>query len=423
MARAVYINLDGLRRDHVTPELTPNLWAFKSRATWIPNYRSVFPSATRVVSSTFATGTLPARHGLEGNTMALVLDGRIKVFDAGHPEFLQQKRALTGKSLAEPTLAERLANTGGAIVFNNVSPGAAYAHDPDGFGYVYHRAGSFGPGRKPVADSAALAINLSPAGDRAMTDRFVGEALEGRKPALAVLWTGEPDHTQHECALGSPEHLAVLRSADANAGHVIAAVDRLRAKGEDVLLMIGSDHGHETVTGVVDIDVELVAAGLKKAEGSDEVAAISNGTSALVYVAPSAKTVIMDLGAFLARQTWAGKVVAADRLAEIGQSPARGIAFAVSMRSDVEPNEHGVRGRSLVAKPNFGKADRLGFGQHGGLGAYEQTPFLIVEGPGCNAGSEITAPASPVDLAPTILRHLGEPHGGLDGRALQLTAA
>lgn len=419
MRRAVYVNLDGLRRDHVTPELTPALWALKSRAAWYLAYRSVFPSATRVVSSTFATGTLPARHGLEGNTMALLIDGRIRVFDAGHPDFLQQKRALTGTSLAEPTMAERLASSGGVIVFNNVSPGAAYAHDPDGFGHVYHRAGSFGPGRKPVPDSDALKIDLDPEGDRAMTERFVSEVLAGRRPALAVLWTGEPDHAQHSMALGSPAHHAVLRTADANAGLVIAAVDRLRAKGEDILLVIGSDHGHETVTGVVDIDAELVAAGLKKAVGSDEVAAISNGTSALIYVAPGAASAIPDLAAFLARQSWAGEVVPAKRLARIGQSPARGIAFAVSMRSDREPNEHGVRGRSLVAKPNFGKADRLGFGQHGGLATFEQMPFLLIEGRGFKAATEIATAASPVDLAPTILAHLDEPRAGLDGRALQ----
>lgn len=423
MKRAVYVNLDGLRRDHVTPELTPNLWALKSRAAWCPAYRSVFPSATRVVSSTFATGTLPARHGLEGNTMALLIDGRIKVFDAGHPEFLQQKRALTGKSLAEPTLAERLQRNGGAIVFNNVSPGAAYAHDPDGFGYVYHRAGSFGPGRKPVADSDALKIDLTPEGDRTMTERFVDEVLAGRKPAFAVLWTGEPDHAQHTMALGSPEHLAVLRSSDANAGLVISAVDRLRAKGEDILLIIGSDHGHETVSGIIDIDAELVGAGLKKAAGSDEVAAISNGTSALIYVAPEARSSIPDLGAFLNRQEWAGQVVGADDLAGIGQSPSRGIAFAVSMRSDRQPNEYGVPGRSLAAKPNFGKPDRLGFGQHGGLSTFEQMPFLVVDGPGFGGGSTIDVAASPVDLAPTILRHLALPASGLDGRALQSGSA
>jgi len=39
---------------------------------------------------------------------------------------------------------------GGMILFSNVSPGAAYAHDPDGHGHVYHRAGSYAPGRKRI---------------------------------------------------------------------------------------------------------------------------------------------------------------------------------------------------------------------------------------------------------------------------------
>jgi hypothetical protein len=48
---------------------------------------------------------------------------------------------------AASSLAERLVTAGGSAVFSNVSPGAAYAHDPDGYGTVRHRAGSFGPGR------------------------------------------------------------------------------------------------------------------------------------------------------------------------------------------------------------------------------------------------------------------------------------
>ena len=106
----------------------------------------MFPSATRVVSASFATGCTPARHELQGNTLALLEDGRLVYHDAGHPDFLQHKRRVTGRSLAVPTLAERLAPHGGMIMFSNVSPGAAYAHDPDGHGHVYHRAGSFGAG-------------------------------------------------------------------------------------------------------------------------------------------------------------------------------------------------------------------------------------------------------------------------------------
>ena len=42
-------------------------------------------------------------------------------------------------------MAERLSGHGGMILFSNVSPGAAYAHDPDGYGYVYHRAARSAP--------------------------------------------------------------------------------------------------------------------------------------------------------------------------------------------------------------------------------------------------------------------------------------
>jgi hypothetical protein len=51
------------------------------------------------------------------------------------------------------------------ILFSNVSPGAAYAHDPDGYGFVYHRAGSFGPGRTPLDGARALKIAQDAAGD------------------------------------------------------------------------------------------------------------------------------------------------------------------------------------------------------------------------------------------------------------------
>jgi hypothetical protein len=99
----------------------------------------MFPSATRVVSASFATGCTPARHELAGNTLALLEDGRLVYHDAGRPDFLHYKGRVTGRSLGAPTLAERLAPCGGMTLFSNVSPGAAYAHDPDGYGFVYHR--------------------------------------------------------------------------------------------------------------------------------------------------------------------------------------------------------------------------------------------------------------------------------------------
>ncbi|MDR3495440.1 MAG: nucleotide pyrophosphatase, partial [Ancalomicrobiaceae bacterium] len=84
-----------------------------------------------------------------------------------------------------------------------------------------------------------------------------------------------------------------------------------------------------------------------------------------------------------------------------------------------EPNAEGIPGRSHAAKPLVGKSDRLGAGQHGGLGRHEQSPFLIADGDGFSPGDMVAAPTSIVDLAPTILTHLGLTPDGMDGRPLQ----
>ncbi|HUD58081.1 MAG TPA: alkaline phosphatase family protein [Acetobacteraceae bacterium] len=415
MRRVVVVILDGLRRDFVDHARTPRLVEFAGRAEQFPAYRTAFPSATRVVTATFATGCHPARHTLQGNSMALLENGRLLPYDAGLPDFLQHKRVVNGYSLAVPTLAERLAPHGGVIVYNNVSPGAAYAHDPDGYGHVYHRAGSFGP-RRVAADP--LNVTLDAAGDRAMTGRFIADALGVRRPALAVLWLGEPDHIQHNMPLGSAEHLAVLRAADGNAGMVIDAVERLRAAGDDILLIVGSDHGHETVSGLVDVEAELIAARLKASAQSDDVIAMSNGTSSLIYLHPDNERQRDRIGDFLASRAWAGRVIGAADLGSIGQAPHNGLAYAVSLQADASENEFGIPGRSLAATPRWGKPDRLGCGQHGGLGVFEQSPVLLIEGAGFTADARRADPVHVVDLAPTILQHLAVAASGMDGNAL-----
>jgi arylsulfatase A-like enzyme len=419
MRRAVVVTVDGLRRDMISSDTTPNLKNFERYSQRLADYRAVFPSCTRVVSASMATGCFPARHGLQGNSVALLEEGRLILQDAGHPDFLQHKRRVTGCSLAVPTLAQRVKDHGGAIIFSNVSPGAAYAHDPDGHGYVYHRAGSFGPGRKPVPDTEHLDVTLDVAGDRRMTERFISEVLDERRPAVAVVWFGEPDHMQHELALGSPEHRSVLAHADAHVGLVIEAVERLRASGDDVLLFVGSDHGHQTVEGVVDVEAELIAGGTKAAQASDDVLAVSNGTSVLIYLHPEHAGKVPKIRAFLQGCEWAGQIFGPDELGTVGQAADACLAFAVSMRANPKPNSFGIPGLSLAAKPAAGKADRLGCGQHGGLGQFEQSPFMLISGLGFEADTTRQEPTCVVDIAPTILRHLGLPYSGLDGRPLQ----
>ena len=165
--RVVVVVLDGLRRDMLRAGTTPALAAFADAATVFAAHRSVFPSATRVVSACFATGCVPARHGLLGNSVALMENGVLVRHDVGHPAFMDHLRALRGHSLAVPTMAERLARVGReAMIFSNVSPGAARAHDPDGHGWVLHRAWAHGPGlRQLEAEDAVSEVTLDAAGD------------------------------------------------------------------------------------------------------------------------------------------------------------------------------------------------------------------------------------------------------------------
>src|SRR5947199_1656607 len=97
------------------------------------------------------------------------------------PGFRDRLRRATGRTLRVPTLAERLQRDG-ALIMSNVSPGAAYFHDPDGFGSVYHRAGSYGPGGHALASGEQLDIALGAAGDATMTERFCA-ALSRPKPS------------------------------------------------------------------------------------------------------------------------------------------------------------------------------------------------------------------------------------------------
>lgn len=419
MRRVVVAVLDGLRRDLITEAHMPALTRFARRSQVFAAHRSMFPSATRVVSASFATGCTPARHELQGNTLALLEEGRLVYHDAGHPDFLQHKRRATGRSLAVPTLAERLSPHGGMVLFSNVSPGAAYAHDPDGHGHIYHRAGSFGPGRTPLDGAQALKIAQDAAGERAMVTRFIDEALVARRPPLAIVWMGEPDATQHLKPLGAPDHLAVLRQADANAGRVIEAVDRLRDKGDDVLLVLCSDHGHQTVSRVIDVEAELMAAGLKASRDSGDVVTPTSGTSTLVYVHPDHEVRTAEIGAFLSERDWVDRVIPTAELASVGQASHHALAFAVSLKSDEEPNAFGIPGRSFESRPVAGKATHLDCGQHGGLARYEQMPFLMIDGPGFTAGTTADTPTSPIDIAPTTLAHLQVPGEGMEGRALQ----
>ena len=413
--RAVLVVVDGLRGDHVNEALTPSLHRLATSARWYPGHRSVFPSATRVNSASLATGCFPGSHGLHGNVVALDEGDGLVPVPVGPATFRERLRRATGRTLRRPTLSERLREHGGAGSWLNSSPGAAHMQDPDGHGLLLHRSGSHRPGFEPVEGPEHLDVTYDAAGDRETTRRFCAALDAPGGFALHTLWICEPDHSQHLMELGSDEHRALLRGADANVADIAAAVGRMRDRGEAVLLVVCSDHGHETTDRIIPVEALMIDAGLKADTESSDVVIASSGMGALVYLSDGASSRRDDIAGWLEGQAWCGPVFAGAALAEVGHREDGGLAIAFSMARRDAPNRFGVPGISHVAGCRFSSIDAPGRGQHGGLGRYETNAMLIVDD-GSGDARRIETQTSAVDVAPTILDFLGVPYDGADGR-------
>ena len=418
--RAVLVVVDGLRGDHVNEAFTPHLHRLATTARWYPDHRSVFPSATRVNSASLATGCYPGSHGLHGNVIALDEGDGLAPVSVGPPTFRERLRRTTGRTLRRPTLSERLEDHGGAASWLNSSPGAAHMQDPDGHGLLLHRSGSHRPGFEPIEGPEHLDVTYDATGDRETTRRFCAALEAPGGYALHTLWLCEPDHSQHLMELGSDAHCVLVRTADGNVAQVVSAVGRMRERGETVLLVVCSDHGHETASQIIPVEALMVEAGLKSDAGSSDVVFASSGTGALVYLSNSASSRRDDIVGWLEGQPWCGPVFAGCALAEVGQREDRGLAIAFSMAKRDAPNRFGVPGISHVAGCRFSTTDAPGRGQHGGLGRYETNAMLIVDD-GSGDAQRIEAQTNAVDVAPTILDFLRVGYDGADGRPVPST--
>ena len=387
MKRAVVMVIDGLRADMIGDDFTPRLAAIAERSRWFTDQRSVFPSATRVNSASIATGCWPKSHGLAGNAIALDDGNGLEAVSVGPPEFRERLRRVTGRTLHRPTLTERLRPHGGAVIYSNSSPGSAHMQDPDSHGWLFHRSGSFAPGMEPITDARHLDVTYDTAGDAETTRRFCEALGSPGETLLHLLWICEPDHSQHMMELGSPEHRGIIAGAEACLDRVSETVDSLRAAGDDVLFVVASDHGQESVDAIIPVGELLVGAGLKESARSSDVVLASSGMGALVY------------------------------LSEVGQCSDTALAIAFSMAKRDDANRFGVRGFGHVAGDVFSKTDAPGHGQHGGLGPYETNAVLCISGGGFSAG-KTDSRSRTIDIAPTVLRHVGVAFENMDGEAL-----
>lgn len=413
MKRAVYINCDGLCTDWISETNTPTLARLSDQGVRCAEHRAVFPSVTRASAASVATGCRPIRHGLHGNRMGLIEDGRLVVRDVGPPDFRGHMRKALGRTLRVPTMAERVAKHGGFVAYSNVSPGAAYFLDPEQHGEVRHRAGTNVPAG--VAAPPPLPVTAGLDGDARMAGLFC-EALADNPRAISVLWFGDPDLTMHNAPIGSPAHLAALQRIDGLVGDVAATIDALRVEGHDILLAVGADHGHETVGQGINVAAWLDDNGFAKLREAGLMAFATQGTAALLYAIGDGVAAVPDALAKLEAAPWVEGIATGAELQKLGVMPEGGLVAGISLARDPAPNAFGIAGQRWAAF-NGSEFKGVGNGQHGGWGPDETRPFLILSHPESKA-TQHAERTSLIDIAPTFMTFLGLPVDGMEGNAI-----
>lgn len=419
--RVVIVVFDGLRPDMIEGTM-PNLHGFAGDALWFKEPRTVFPSMTRVATTSFATGQWPMTHGIVNNAFHI-------------PEVLQGAALNTAKfdhlsrlKVHEPvvtcsSLGHALAAAGKRMeVVHCGSPGAAYLinHDVAALGHetfsVHGEAATQTPEavRRIVPKQGSLPPQDVP--KRASMEYggrvFVNSTLKNDIPDVALLWLVEPDTIWHHFGLGAPESLSMMRAADQIFGNVLDAASKLPGRTAVIAM---SDHGQITTTSQVDITAAMQSDGLPASHlpGPEHKLGLTRGSMSEI------RSLNGDTGLYAAACNWLmsrndiGLIFARDDLVEslsgtlpqslVMHGHARDAELYFTMRASDKLDKWGLPGQCA-----FISDVELGCGIHGGLNRYELTTTLMVQTPDGRLGTD-HSPVGLVDIAPTIAQLLAIP--------------
>lgn len=446
----VYV-IDGLRPDSINEQDTPNLFRLRSEGVSYVNSHSVFPTVTRVNTAAITTGCYPIHNGLVSNSMYVPSVDPLTPFNTADFLKLLKMKETTGHLLLTECLSQRLTKAG--IKYAGVSSGStgnAFLLNPvapQGVGILVN--GNFDPGKRVAwPDSVSKTIldryGGSPKEEAVplvdWTEKAFREyVLPELHPQVAVDWMTEPDTTQHRYGVGSTEARAALKNSDR---HIGLAMQELGGEGilDSTDIIVVSDHGFGHFNYGVDLDSDLIKAGLKSGADSDDVVIASNGPSVLIYVKNRDRQRIKGIVEFLQKQQWAGVMFTAAAKRESGAaepnpqgwvpgtfslelihepSTDRGPDIILTFPWSDEANAFGVHGSDYTTAKATGAMTGNASG-HGSMSPYAVTNTMLLWGVDFKKGAVIDTPSSNVDVTPTILALEGLPiPPELDGRPLR----
>jgi hypothetical protein len=251
--RVVMIVIDAMPHRHVTPALTPHLWAQASAGGRAPAGGVSLPvSVTYANHAAFVTGVDPVVSGLHGNHAWTDDRGWVAAPKEGPraTTLFDLVAAAGGRSAMVAGDQKLVAQMGGARADTAWPPDGRL---PEGTGRC-----AFGYASDAAVLSALERVDLD--------------------VDLALVHLNEPDTTSHLHGPDSSEALEQYRATDAAYGEVI---DRLTDGWDHTLVLTLSDHDQETITDQAPVEL---AAALADVEGIDVA---DEGTAALVHRSPT----------------------------------------------------------------------------------------------------------------------------------------
>jgi predicted AlkP superfamily pyrophosphatase or phosphodiesterase len=436
--RVVIMVWDGMRPDFIRPQYTPNLSKLAERGVFFKHHHPTFVSSTEVNGTAIITGDYPEHTGISGNR-----DYRPEIAwtDSIATESLDSARRgdlLTdGRYIPVPTLTDILQGKNFSTIVAGTK-GVAFLLDrgwkrtsPAAKDSVTLFQGrtlprSAAKALAKVNDDKAFPTNVTyPNTDQdAWTAKALTRGLWKKEvPKLSILWSSDPDFSQHDGGPGSDQAIGALESADKNLGMVVAALEE-KSLLDTTDIMVVSDHGFSTIQRGIDVAALLKKAGFKAVRRFEdpepgEILVIGLGGSSALYVVGHDESIIRKLAQYFQTTDYAGVILTGPKVegafqlsdARIGGSNAPDLL--VSFRWNDE--------RSVYGAPGMLTADggARGKGTHASLSKYDMRNTLVAAGPDFRQGFIDELPTGNTDLAPTILSILGiAPPQPMDGRVL-----
>ena len=418
---SLIIVVDGLRPDYVTKEIMPNLHAFGEAGVVAEAHHSVFPTVTRVNSSSIATGTYPRTHGLMHNTIFLP-EVSPEPIDTGDAAELFAAHARTGGLLTARSIGELLAQAGRKVlVVGSGSTGSALLLNhtlPDGSALLSSRNLVRPSTLQARADSvlgpAPPTAYPNRAGNRWAIDAYLKLGLTEIHPDVTLMWLTDPDGTAHRNGPGAPKTIEALQHIDEELGRLFSTLAQ-RGLRDRVNIFITADHGFSTHGGPFNLNALLTVRGL-----ADGVKVIGGNQ---IYVQSGGDEKIRRIVRLLQATEWVGALftrAGSDAAHEgfvrgtlsfdsIHYQHPRAADILVDANWSHAVNQHGYAGRTTSG----------GVAGHGSSSPYDIRIRLTASGPDLKRATRSNVPTGNIDLAVTLCHLHGlKPVSTMTGRVM-----